>query len=271
MVEILKKNILHGRVICNEVINHFNGKLPEITISENIEIVTVIDKSSISNASLKKVNIKNSEVKFLMVDKYIKWTSKIEETLNYLKNNYNTLPEYVMYLDGSDTLIINDIINPKKILEYYNCKVLFNSEPDYWHTGASSPNDIKNYYDILYMGIKDEYLKKNREKYEFNYYNRSSLNAGVFLGEKDYVIKLLSETLDIMKDDYNKGFPYGCMDDQCVLKFLHNKYFDDISIDLFHTTMLWGTRDTLTDKEDYFKVNYLRKFKEKYEKMILMR
>lgn len=265
MVEMLNKSILHGRVICNEVINHYNGKLPEITISNNIEVLTVIDKPSISNASLKKVNIKNGEIKFLVVEKYIKWISKIEESLKYLKTNYDNLPEYVIYLDGSDTLIINDIINPKEILEYYDCKILFNSEPDYWHTGASSPNNIKNYYDILYMGIKDEYLKKSRKKYGFDYYNRSSLNAGVFLGEKDYVIEILNETLNIMKDDYNKGFPYGCMDDQCVLKFLHNKYFDKISIDLFHTTMFWGTKDTLNDKQDYFKVDYLKKFKEEYE------
>ena len=36
--------------------------------------------------------------------------------------------------------------------------------------------------------------------------------------------------LDKLKDNPNKGFPYGCQDDQCVLRYLNNKYFKKVSI-----------------------------------------
>tara|TARA_R110000787_G_scaffold96721_2_gene200225 strand:- start:947 stop:1762 length:816 start_codon:yes stop_codon:yes gene_type:complete len=268
MIKLLKKNILHGRVICNEVINHYNSILPEVTISENIDIITVVDKSSFANASLRKVNIKNGEVNFLMVDKYIKWISKVKELYNYILNNYNELPDYLLYLDGTDTLIINDILNPKEMLDYYNCKVLFNAEPDFWHTGTQAPEDSPKFYKEL-QTTKAEYVIKNKEKYNLDRYYHQALNAGVFLGEKDFILKLLGECLELMNDDYHKGYPYGDTDDQLLLRHFHNIYFDDISIDLFHKWMFWGNHDSLKSEENMLSPDLLSQEMLQYENKIL--
>jgi len=122
--KILSKSILHGRGVVSEVLYVINkGELSKVKVSNDIKILTVIDKGAIHNASLSKSNIINNEVEFIVIDKYIKWISKIEEMHKYISKHYDTLPKYILYLDGTDTLIINDIDNPKEILDYYNCKV----------------------------------------------------------------------------------------------------------------------------------------------------
>lgn len=264
--DILEKQILHGRDICYNTLLYYDYNLPEVFVSNDIEILTVIDNPSLTNASLVKSNITNNNINIVLVEKYIKWISKIEGVLNYINDNYNNLPDYILYLDGTDTLVINDILNPKELLEYYNCKILFNSEPDYWHTGAESPKDYPNFYNELYRKPKTEYVTKSKKKYGLKKWTHHSLNAGVFLGEKDYVKKLMEETLDLMEDDYHKGFPYGAMDDQCILKYLHNKYFEDISIDLFHKSMFWGYGDSLKNEINRASPNLLEEERIKYEK-----
>lgn len=263
---ILDRKLLHGRDICYNTILHYDDKLPEVKVSQDIEIITVIDKHSLGNSSLLKSNIVNNKVKTIVVDVYVKWRSKIEEVLNYLVENYNDIPNYVLYMDGTDTLIINDVDNPKKLLDFYDCKLLFNSEPDFWHTGAEAPKDYPNYYLPLYEKIKDEYLEKSQNKYNLEKYHQHSLNAGVFLGEKDYVIEVLKEVLRYMTDNYSEGFPHGCDDDQCILKFIHNKYFENISIDLFNIIMFWGTPKSITDTEGQFSVEWVKNSKIKYTK-----
>ena len=266
--KILSKSILHGRGVVSEVIYVINkGELPKVKVSNDIKLLTVIDKGAIHNASLSKSNIINNEIEFIVIDKYIKWISKIEEMYKYISKNYDTLPKYILYLDGTDTLIINDIDNPKEILDYYSCKVLFNSEPDFWHTGTQAPKDFPKYYEKLQYEIKSKYVEKNKIKYGLDKYYHQSLNAGVFLGEKEYVFKLLEECLELMNDDYRKGYPYGDTDDQLLLRYFHNKYFEDISIDLFHKTMFWGTSESFKDKENILSPDILYKEKIKYEKI----
>ena len=50
-----------------------------------------------------------------------------------------------------------------------------------------------------------------------------------------------------MKDIPEKGFPYGCLDDQMLMKYLIAIDFDNISIDIFHKLFFWGTEQSLSD------------------------
>jgi len=267
--KILGKSVLHGRGVVGEVLHIiYEGKPPKVEVSPDIKLLTVVDKSAMYNATLSKSNIINNSVEFIVVNKYIKWISKVRGLYNFIKNNYENLPKYILYLDASDTLIINDIQNPQEMLDYYNCKVLFNSEPDFWHTGAQTPKDYPKYYDKLQTKIKNEYAEKNKSKYGLdNGHCFQSLNAGVFLGEKDFVFKLMGECLDLMNDDYHKGYPYGDTDDQLLLRYFHNKYFEDISIDLFHKSFFWGTSDSFKDKENTLSPDLLNNKRIKYEKI----
>jgi hypothetical protein len=265
--KILSKSILHGRGIVGEVLHIiYKGNLPEVRVSPDVKIVTVVDKYSNGNATLRKSNIIDNEVEFIVINKYIKWISKVQELYNYIVNNYESLPNYILYLDGSDTLIINDIQKPKEILDYYGCKVLFNSEPDFWHTGTQTPKDYPKYYDKLQYEIRYEYVEKNKKKYCLDNDYHQSLNAGVFLGEKEFIVKLLKECLTFMNDDYHKGYPYGDTDDQLLLRYFHNKYFEDISIDLFHKTMFWGSYDSFKEEENILSPDLLIDKRINYEK-----
>ena len=268
MKDLLSKEIIHGRSLCSAVYNHYEKRLPEVKVSKDISIVTVVDKKG--SSFLSNCNVKDNEINFITVENYIKWTTKVTEIIKYIEENYSSLPKYILYLDAFDAGIINDIEHPERILEYYNCKVLFNSEPDFWHTGASAPNDIKGYYDLLYYRVKDNYIKKNSIKFNLEHkFAKASLNAGVFLGEKDFVLKLFKEALKLMTSPGRRLFPYGCMDDQLVLRYLHDKYHYEVCIDIFQEMMMWGTHETLKfEKNSPFGLDYFRLEKKNYENKV---
>ena len=265
MNDLLLKSVLHGRSICNSTINHFNRKLPSVNSTEDLIILSVLDKRSDSNASINLINSDNFSIHKIFVTKYIKWISKIESLHDYIKLNYNSLPKYLMYLDAADTLIINNILDVENLLKFYKCRVLFNSEYGYWHTGFPSPPGTKKYYDTLYTKVKSEYFKLTKQKYGFTDLVQASLNAGAFIGETEYILNMLSQVMLLMKGDPEKGFPYGCQDDQCALKFFHSENFEDTSIDIFHKFFFWGTPDSLLSKKNQASPNYFANLKHNYK------
>ena len=145
-------------------------------------------------------------------------------------------------------------------MDYYGCKVLFNAEPQFHHTGV--PDPIPNYFDPLYYEHKDKYIELNKERYGSAF--QICLNAGVFLGEKEYLLSLLKEAYDLMADDVNKGFPYGCPDDQCLLRYLNNKYYGDIAVDVFNKFAFWGCSQLLNYPGDVYSIEYADQFLETY-------
>lgn len=262
--ELSNFSIIHGRAICSYMLYDNPNPLPEVSISDDIHILTVVDKYSISSESIDKINFKKGKINYIIIDEYKKWISKIEELKNYIESNYDTLPKYILYLDAFDTLILKDILNPQEYLDYYKCKVLFNAEPAYHHTGFPGPEGTgNNYYDPLYYEGRDEYMNLNNTKYGHPLDN--SLNAGVFIGEKDYILSLLKETYNMMNDDPNKGFPYGCQDDQCVMRYLNNRHFDNISTDIFSLFTFWGCPELFKQPNSIYSIDYFKKYKHEYD------
>jgi hypothetical protein len=242
--------IIHGRFICNAVLSTF--EMPEVSISDDLHIATVLDKPCAHQRTIEGINFKKGKVHVIVVDEYVKWITKIEALKNYIEENYNTLPKYFLYLDGIDTLILKDIQDPKQYLDLYKCKVLFNAEPFYHHTGFAGPTF--NYFDSLYTTESVRYNELTLNKYKSQVL--MSLNAGVFLGEKEYILTLLKEAYSLMTDDFEKGFPYGCMDDQCLLRYLHNEHFDDISADIFNQVSFWGCPTTFDETFNNYSIGY---------------
>lgn len=261
--ELLQFNIIHGRALCSSLLYETTLSLPEVNISEDIHIVTVVDKYGMGSVCVDRTNFKNGKINYVILDNYQKWISKIEGLKDYISINYKDLPEYILYLDAFDTLILKDILNPKALLDYYNCKVLFNSEPAYWHTGFPTPDGANvDYYDKLYYEGKDYYTHLNKKKY--NRFFDNGLNAGVFLGIKDYMLEILEKALFLMKDNPEKEFPHGCQDDQCTLRYLHNTYFDNISVDLYNNFFYWGCPETFNQPDSIYGINYFRKYNYEY-------
>lgn len=257
---LLNFPILHGRYVCDKVLSNFKTK--KVSISEDIQVVTVIDAPHLSQRTVEAIKKAGVDIKIIELEYYIKWISKIEGLRDYIQDNYDSLPKYVLYVDGFDVIIQQDILNPQEYLDFYGCKVLFNAEPQYHHTGV--PDPIPNYFDSLYYEHKDRYMELCREKYKSNF--QICLNAGVFLGEKEYLLELLKEAYDLMADDVNKGFPYGCPDDQCLLRYLNNKHFDKIGVDVFNKLAFWGCSQLLNYPGDVYSIEYAQQFLETYLK-----
>ena len=258
MEEILKIPLIHGRFICNYLLKELQT-LPEANISDDIKILTVVGKGQKYSCVLQKSNLVNNEITFIEVDKFIRFISKVEGLKNYIENNYDNLPNYILYMDGFDTLIINDLDSPIDILKKYNCKILFNATPGYYfNTGAPEPyKDVESYNKIL-LKMKNTFIKKNQEKYNLSSNNNTSLNSGIFIGEKKFVLQILKEAYDYMSSDYELGFPHGSTCDQNVFKYIQNKYFDDICIDIYKEYMLWGNEKTIEKQDNIYSVGYNR-------------
>jgi hypothetical protein len=268
MREFFNFNILHGRHLCGMVIANFLPILQskQLKISDDLIIITVSDPRCAANSTLNLVSLEDKEkLKCLIVPKYVFWISKVEQLYLYIKENYDKLPNYILYLDGSDTLILKDIVDPREYLDFYNCKVLFNIENQYAGTGYEAPNPtyLHDFYNTQY----ESFLIKNEEKYG----NRLpyGLNAGVFLGEKEYVFKLVEEAYQYMSGSVDDGFPYGCSDDQYVFRYLHTKYHDIISADIFNVFSFWGGSMSVDNNpnNDMFRIGYTYKYLDDYLKV----
>jgi carbamoyltransferase len=233
--KLMDYKVVHGRELCNSIL--INLPLPEVYVSDDIKIITVVDNK---DNTLSQSKVLNNQIEFLYVDNYVKWVTKIEKIKLYLDSNYDSLPNYILYIDAFDGLIVNDIVNPKRLLDYYDCKILFNCESNFTHTGFLGHS--MEYFIPLYTREFERYINLNMQKYNKNF--DFGLNAGVFLGEKEYVYQLITETYNYMIDDESKGFPYGCLDDQCLLRFMLNEKFDYISVDFENIFCLWGTEAT---------------------------
>lgn len=263
-IDLFNLKIIHHGATVNTVFagGYFENRT--IKLSKDLIALQVNDEYSDSVSKINKINFENpKQIVSIVIPTYEKWLSKPRELLKYIKENYNTLPDYILYTDATDVAILNDIDNPKEILDFYQCDVLFNCEPNYMHTGFGYPTH--GFYDKLYTDEIPIYENLNEEKYGVKH--RRSINGGVFLGRKDFVIFMLEESLKYMEDDFNKGFPYGCLDDQCMFRWLQNRYFDKIAVDTFSNFFLFAYPRCLEVEETDWE--HFQFFKNNYEKIYL--
>ena len=260
--QLLNFSVIHGRDLCWSLINNEPERIADAKFNfDNISVITVIDDYHLAACPMRFHPFYN-KIEIIKVDVYVKFITKIQELHKYVTKNYNTLPDYIMYVDGADCMILNEIPDPASLLKFYNCKILFNMEPSFSGAGYDWPEGdyIYNKFSVMY----NEYVPKHFEKFKTKTVN--SLNAGVFIGEKAYVLGLLTETLQIMEDSMDKQFPYGCTNDQLVIAWLLNKHYNDISIDFFNKFTFWGGMFTFYDDELHqkFRINYNNQFLDEY-------
>jgi hypothetical protein len=241
-------NVIHGRFIVGTTVHQCSLEIPilekEIRISNDVQVITVIDEKGRYANPLHEYTSKqlvdSRPIEFITCPEYIRWISKPQGIVQYIEQNYDSLPNYILYADAFDTLLIKDLENPKEMLDYYQCKILFNHEGNFSHTGAHPPEDMPAYFSPVSDDCIPKYMKLSEERFgPHPHPAHAALNAGVFIGEKDYVLNLMKEVISLMQDDYHMGFPHGCQDDQILLRYLHVKYYDDIGIDIFHRYFFW--------------------------------
>jgi len=259
--QILNFGVIHGRGLCRSLIFNYPNKIQKSNFNfDNISVCTVIGSDCLGQSPLLHQNLFN-KIKIIEVDTYIKFITKLIEVYKYVSNNYDALPKYILYVDGLDSLLLNSIEDPESLLKFYNCKILFNTEQNFGSAGYIWP---KTYSQTRYNKLYEEYNLKHKNKFKTT--SLCSLNAGVFLGEKSYIMELLPEAIKIMEDSLDKGFPYGCSNDQLVLNWLLNEHYDLISIDFFNKFSLWGGEFNFYNGPSYenFKINYNQQFLNDY-------
>lgn len=259
--DFLNKPILHGRCLCGEFFN--SGTFKRVNVPKNLHIVTVVDNPTDMVLAQSKCKVHT-----IHVDTYINWMTKIESLFDYMSANYDNLPDYLMFLDGYDTLIINKLPDIGKLLSYYKCKVLFNCEYGFWNMGPLATN-YPGYYDSLFSYYKNEYIARNIAKYGFKQHVEPSLNSGAYVGEKSYIFNLLKHCINLAQADVSFGFPSGCHDDQNMLKYLHLKNFNDIAIDVFHKLFFWGAPQSLEDEKSEASPDYYRSIENDYDEILI--
>jgi hypothetical protein len=263
ITKIIPKNALQLKVFHHKHGSHVmysNGYFQNrtIKISPDLVIIQVNDENVKHSSLVNKVPFENPSSSIeIVIPTYEKWLSKPAELIKYIEEHYEELPEYILYVDGSDVVIINDILDPKSMLDFYKCEVLFNCEPNFTHTGFGLPSH--DFYSPLYEIHKDKYAQLSFEKYGIE--GEKGLNAGVFLGRKKYMLEMLKEAYEYMIDDPNKGFPYGSLDDQCILRYLQILHFDKISCDVFNNYFLFAFPKCMeVDEDNWEHFEYYKKF-----------
>lgn len=230
-------------------------------ISNDIKVIMISNYTHQNRLVDLYLNSNNLDFSFIKLETFRCWIDKIEPLFNLAKSVNN---KYILYLDTSDTALISDILDPKNLLDTYNCKVLFNAEDNYSHPGH--PCDKKSWlkdYPLYYKdkSIIDDKNKNNlSNKINTNGYTKS-LNAGVFLGEREFLIEVLQKILNLMTDDPSKGYPYGESDDQILWQYMMSMYENnEIEIDYYNLFFLWTYNrkfDFTPDHWEHF--NYFNK------------
>jgi hypothetical protein len=203
---------------------YYEGK--KIKLSDDMVVMQVNDQNAHNLSVINRIPFENpSQSIEIIVPKYVRWITKVEYLMEYIHDHYDELPEYILYMDGLDSTILNDILDPQSMLDFYQCEVLFNAEGAYHHSGLCDPS--KEFYYPLTISHKEPYKALNLKKYGVAH--ERSLNGGVFLGRKEYM-------LDMLKEAYRYGFDYS--DTSSISNFIKNNKEALINYyDMFESTV----------------------------------
>ena len=133
------------------------------------------------------------KIKLLICDNWLSNRIKIPHTIDYLNKSKS---KYVLGCDCHDSILLDSDID-FNVLNYYECKMLFNAETKFWPT------------EFHEMQLKQKRLASGKFRY---------LNGGAWFGEKETCLEFFNLAHKI-SNNY-KEFPYS--EQVC----LHQPYID---------------------------------------------
>jgi hypothetical protein len=266
--EIYNFKIVHGRAGVNYFRQNKFNYIPKISSDIKVVMITNIPyQNEYNKLYTNKENEINIEYIILNTEKFRCGIDLIEPLYNYIK----TINEkYVLYMDATDTIIVNDIEDPQTLLDTYKCKILFNAEdgysfPDhpcvdktYTKKYAEHNNEPQHFYHeerlnkVVSKNSVDLQKKINCAPYT------KSLNSGLFLGEREYMVEVLEKMLKYMYDDPIKGYPYGEIENQKLWQYMQAQCENgEIEIDYYNLYLLWIHNSKFSvDINDQWHFNY---------------
>ncbi len=196
----------------------------------DLEIITAHNYAEISLFEKSLASLGINDVTVLQEPFNGPWrnTLKLKWTKKHLESNRQG-PAYVLFCDADDTVLIGD---PNKILNTFiskNCKLLFMSTS--FMGGFACMPQVKKWSDGIFPG-----------RY---------LNSGVFVGERDFLLAVLTEAHKYITENditaeasqrlghgvFSKAlcerlpdYPKGAQD-QDILRYIHPQFYPDMQID----------------------------------------
>ena len=206
--------------------NVVKAKINSDNLTEFNDNVTLVYGST-DNYPFSKILLKyitENNINSINIYENIPHALNIEKILYFKKvldKKYDSLNDYILFIDSGDT-VLNVDISFNEILERFNtysCNVLFNKdEHDYpfcfktYYLNKKSPNYIKEYFEIPNI----ESLSDIKDKH--------FINSGVYFGKKEDIKELIDVCYDIIKSDNNPKY----YSDQFIFKkaarFINKKY-----------------------------------------------
>jgi len=269
--ELHNFKVIHGRAGIGYLVKNGFNHVPNI--SKDIHVVMITNYPH--QNSLNKLYIDNPDklnFTYITLDtpKFRCGRDLIEPLLDFIKTIDS---KYILYMDANDTALMSDINNPQELLDTYKCKVLFNAEDGYSFPdhpcvdkdyldkfAAANPLSPHGYYGKIYRDAVDTNKQNLLNKTNCAPYIKS-LNSGLFLGEREYLVDILTTMVNFMNEDPTKGYPYGEIENQKLWQYLQSVCKNgEIEIDYLNLFLLWTHDKKFTfpiDSWEHF--NYFNK------------
>ena len=264
--ELYNFKVIHGRAGIGYLVKNGFNHVPNI--SKDIHVVMITNyphQNSLNQLYIDNPDKLNFTYITLDTPKFRCGRDLIEPLLDFIKTIDS---KYILYMDANDTALMSDINNPQELLDTYKCKVLFNAEDGYsfpdhpcvdkdYLDKFSSSNSLSphEYYGKMYRDAVDTNKQNLLNKANCAPYIKS-LNSGLFLGEREYLVDILTTMVNFMNEDPAKGYPYGEIENQKLCQYLHG----EIEIDYLNLFLLWNHDRKFTfpiDSWEHF--NYFNK------------
>jgi len=151
---------------------------------------------------------------------------KLRLIVDHIKNNPQ--PGLLLHLDAPDTLVIGDLqMSVDCFRSEFDCDLLFGAEKNSAPGSRTASGITQSEVDFL---CRIEAFEDSCYPPPFRH-----LNAGCFIGRKDFILDVFSEALQTRKQMNlssrlsSGGYTYD--DDQLITRELHRKHYPRIQID----------------------------------------
>lgn len=205
--------------------NVVSAKINSDNLTKFNDNVTLVygstDRYPFSMTLLKYINENN--INSINIYENVKRALNIEKILYFKKvldEKYDSLNDYILFIDAGDTVLNIDISFNEilKRFKSYNCNILFNKDiTDYpfsfkTHFTPKSPGYVKEYFEIPNI----EQLSDIK--------NGHFINSGVYFGKKKDIKELINVCFEIIITDNNPRYYSDQFIFKKAAKFINEKY-----------------------------------------------
>jgi hypothetical protein len=219
-----KRLRINDSVLCNNIFNK-EINFPNETMDKNLKFVTAANKNNFRIIEQMKRNNVPLVVRGLEYGKNWRNVYKINLLIDEMKK---TKEKYILFCDAIDVVFTD---HPNNVLRRFldnkgDELAWFNAEYTTWPKWSK------------FKEIDDFHKKTYKSKW-------NSLNSGAFIGEKDFLIHLCEESLNMFCDEHKWR-------DQPKIQQAHIKLYPKVKIDMLCKIfqVCWNKDNVLQEKAD---------------------